>query len=213
MKIMMLLTVAILLKIGCGPPNRVPPALDQLVRGKIAYYIPDQMKIDSAYKVLVTISKAESDKILFSGIDSINFTKDTIKISSRVKVILIDPSGGKDFKIVPLNSEEQLVDDSSNTIWKWSVTPSNGGKNEIVIRASAKVLDRLGENYRDIQVYEKSISVQSSPLRSIKQFLSSNWQWIVSVIIIPIFIGVKKFIGKRQNKKQKTNPIGFRRDN
>lgn len=201
MKNIIFLSVFFLLKIGCNRTYHAAPELDQLVRGKIAYDIPGHMKIDSTYKVLVTITKAESDRILFSGLDSSHFTKDSIKISSRVKMILIDPSGDDDFKIIPLSSEEQLVDDSSNTVWNWSIIPLRAGENNIVIRASAKVLDRLGENYRDIQVFEKSISIQSSPFRNVKQFFFDNWQWLLSVIVIPLVIwGYKKFLENRKNK-------------
>jgi len=174
--------------------------VDGLVRGLIAYNIPDTMEIERNYKATVSITKALNDSILFEDLNRKEFLHEEIRISSRVKVILIDPTGFKNFEITTLNTEEQLVDDSSNTVWNWNIIPIRGGENELIVRASVKILNNLGENYKDITVFEKTIKVKTSALVSIKHFFSKYWQWLTTVCFIPLIIwSYKKFT--ERNKK------------
>jgi len=174
----------------------IPSEMERLVRGKIGYDIPDTMKVGNQYKTTVSISKSLNDSILFLNIDSSGFTTEEIKVSSKVKVSLIDPTLNKNFDIVPLSTEEQLVDVTSNTIWLWNITPLRMGKNELLLRATVKVISDLGETPKDIPVFEKIITVQASPIFAIGQFLGDNWQWIAGTMIIPLLIW-------RYNKRKK----------
>jgi hypothetical protein len=183
---------------------------DQLVKGLIAYKIPDSMGIYNNYKANVSITKAINDSILFRGSDENNFyyEKEEIEISSRVKVKLFDPEPKKNFEITALSTEEQLVDDSSNTVWNWNIKPIRSGENVIILRATVKILDRLGENYKDIRVFEKKIKVKASFLLTSKQFIEDYWQYLTTAIFIPLFIigynKIKGFIIRRKPRR-----IGF----
>jgi len=181
-----------------GPPYNTE--LDELVKGKIAYEVPDTMNVGKNHKATVIITKAMNDSILFQDIvDTRYFEKEEIKVSSRVKVFLIDPTG-KNFDIISLNTEEQLVDNITNTIWKWNITPKRGGDNELVLRVTVKVLDRLGENYKDIKVFEKTIKVNAPVLTRIKKFIGEYWQWLSTVIVIPLLIWGYKILSNRRKK-------------
>ena len=131
------------------------PKYQSLVRGKIAYNVKDSMKVGSQYKAVVGITKALNDSILFLNLDSTKFKVEEIKISSRVRVTLLDPSNNKNFNIVALNTEEQLVDTASNTIWSWNINPLQSGKNTLILRANVKVFSDLGETSKDITVFKK----------------------------------------------------------
>lgn len=187
--------------------------LDKLVQGMIAYNIPDTMEIEECYKAIVSITKAMNDSILFQNIDSIDFKEEIIKVSTRVKVILIDPTGQQYFTITPLNTEEQIIDDSTNTVWKWNVVPLKGGNHELVLRTTVKVLDHLGENYKDQIVVEKNIKVNAPVLVTLKQFIGDYWQWLTSVCLIPFIIWGYNRLSKRGKDKAKNKPIvGFKKE-
>jgi len=197
--------------------SRKPDNIDELVRGKIGYNIPDTMEIDKYYKAIVTISKALDDSILFMSLNNIGFIEGEIMISSRVKVILKDPTGdknetpsGKNFEINALSTEEQLVDDILNTKWNWNIRPKRAGQNYLMLNVTVKVLDYLGENYRDIGVFEKKIKVKSSGIFTIKKFISDYWQFLLTACVIPLLVfGYKKF-NERGKKNDKPKPIGFK---
>lgn len=188
--------------------------VDGLVKGKMAYKIPDSMKIDENYPAVVTISKSLNDSILLSSLDTTNFVKQEIRIASRVKVLLLDETTDN-FKIVPLNSDEQLVDDSTNTIWKWNVVPTEPGKNKLVVRVSVKVLDKLGENYKDIPVFERTIVVTSTLQKTVWHFLKEYWIYLtfgLTIILIPLIRWLsKKYSSWKEAKNNKRNPIGFKK--
>lgn len=190
------------------PPHRL---VDHLVKGMMAYKIPDTMQIEHSYNAIASITKALNDRVLFHRIDSTDFIKEEIRVSSRVKVTLIDPSGNKNFDITALNTEEQLVDDSTNTVWRWNIKPKRGGESELVLRATVKILDRLGENYKDIDVFEKTIKVKASAFVQTKQFVSDNWKWLMTACVIPLIIWGYKKLSARKNGAAKRPLIGFGR--
>ena len=173
--------------------------LDKLVKGKIAYKVSDTMNVGKNYNATVIITKAMNDSILFENFHQGNFQKEEIKVSTRVKVVLIDPTE-KNFDITPLNTVEQLVDDSTNTVWKWNIIPKQGGDNVLVLRVTVKVLDQLGENYKDIRVFEKTIKVYTPILTRLKQFIGNYWQWLSTVIVIPLGIWGYKIFSNRRKK-------------
>jgi len=189
--------------------------LDKLVKGKIAYEVPDTMNVGKNYKATVIITKAMNYSILFQDIYQGNFQIEEIKVSSVVKVDLIDPTENN-FKVTSLNSVEQLVDENMNTVWKWNITPIRGGDNELILRVTVKVLDRLGEAYKDIRVFEKTIKVNVTFIESIKIFIVDYWKYLVpitTVIVIPLVIwGYKKLSNRRKkNAEQKHEQLRKRK--
>jgi hypothetical protein len=124
-----------------------------------------------------------------------------IWVSSRLKIVLFDPTGRNNFEINALNTEEQSVNDYANTLWEWNVIPIKSGNNPLVMRATVKVLDEFGENYRDIPVFEKRVKVKASPLASLAMFLANYWQWVVTVIAIPLVTYLYRSIKNRKKQK------------
>ncbi|MCL1938421.1 MAG: hypothetical protein FWF52_08520 [Candidatus Azobacteroides sp.] len=173
--------------------------LDKLVKGRIAYEVPDTMNVGKNYNATVIITKAMNDSILFENFHQGNFQKEEIRVSTRVKVVLIDPTENN-FDITSLSTVEQLVDDSTNTVWKWNIIPKQGGDNVLVLRVTVKVLDQLGENYKDIKVFEKTIKVHTPILTRLKQFIGNYWQWLSTVIVIPLDIWGYKILSNRRKK-------------
>ena len=183
---------------NCGLPPK-PDKLDELVKGKIAYEVPDTMNMGENYKATVIITKAMNDSVLFQDFDTSDFQREEIKVSSLVKVLLIDPTE-ESFNITALNTAEQLVDDSTNTVWKWNITPKRGGDNELVLRVTAKILNQLGENYKDVKVFEKTIKVNAPVLTRIKQFVGDYWQWLSTAVVIPLIVWGYKTLSNRRKK-------------
>ncbi len=175
--------------------------IDDLVKGKIGYNIPEVMEVGENYSGIVTISKALNDSILFKNLEESDFKKKQITISSRVKVILLDPTNGKNFSITPLNTEEQLVDAITNTVWRWNVEPIKTGENQLILRTTVKIKDRLGVSYKDVEVFEKNIKVETTMSKQISGFFIEYWQFLLTVIILPFGIWVFNFL----KAKRRTN--------
>src|ERR1700761_5482611 len=123
----------------------------ELIKGKMASYIPDTMEVDKGYYATVNITQSLNDSILLKNLpDPKKYSLDTLEISPVIKVALIDPTGddksnlsGANFSIKPLNNEEQTVDPHSSRAWKWRIVPLTGNdKSELELRVTAIVLSK-----------------------------------------------------------------------
>lgn len=188
-----------------------PDPVEEMLKGKIAYNIPDTMEVENHYKGTAAVTKALNDSILFLDLDSAHFHVEEIKVSSRIKITLIDPTG-ENFVIKSLNTEEQVVDTISNTVWRWNIQPIKHGENELMLSATIKVFDRLENGYKDISVLNKTIIVNASFTKVAAMYISNNQEWliplIVTTLIIPIFYWFRNFF-KNRNGKNGAKPIGF----
>lgn len=192
-------------------PSNQPSSLDELVKGKIGYDVPNHMIVGRHYWGTATISKSRNDSILLKGLTNQDFIIEEISIASRVKVVLLDPTENDNFKITPLNTVEQHVDASSNTVWKWDIIPINSGDNSLILRVTVKIIDELGDTYKDIKVFEKTIDVKSSIAKVVKDFLEKNWHFLLSTLILPLIIWLYK---RKSSKKIKPHTItGFKPNN
>lgn len=171
--------------------------LIKMCKGLIAYEIPDTMEIEKFYKITALVSKTLKDSILFKNFKKENFKYNEVNLTSKIKLNLIDPTDNKNFEIKSLSSEEQIIDDTTNTIWNWNVKPISSGENEIILMATIKLHSKNGENSRDVPVYFKKIKVKINIITSIIQFIRNNWQWSVGGIaaifgfIITTLIAIK----------------------
>jgi hypothetical protein len=184
----------------------------QFENGKIAYLIEDTMQMESCYNVIASISKSQFDSVLFVGIGSVGFEMhNSNKITSRVSVSLIDPTK-ENFVINPLSTEEQIVDDSTNSIWRWLVKPTKGGNSELILKVTIRILDELGNNQKDFS-FIKTIIVKASIFSNAKKIIQQYWQFLSTAVIIPVLIFLGKKIGAIfSTPSNKRNPIGFKRN-
>jgi hypothetical protein len=81
------------------------------------------------------------------------------------------------------------------------------------LRATVKILNKPGENYKDIIVSEKVINVDNSVWVVIKYFLSNYWQLLTILCLIPLIIWSYKKIFKQRKKNVKSKLIGSNREN
>jgi hypothetical protein len=188
--------------------------IESLLKGKIAYYIPGSMKLEQNYRTTVSITQAQNDSILLEGIDkgidNYEFRIKKIDISSRVTASLVDPTN-INFDITPLSSEEQLVNDSTNTTWMWNIRPKKSGENVLILKVSIRIKHRFGETPKDILIFDKPFLVESSVTTEVKNFLNEHWQWFTTVLIIPLFLWLRNiYIMRKKNKRNKREPIGFK---
>ena len=169
-------------------------------KGWIAYSVPEEMKVSNNYSVKVRISKKRSQskaELILGNDDAINNPEypsvamiEDIKVSGEMSAEL---RGDVDaFKIVSLSTQSQNIDDESYTEWEWIVTPNKGGE------SSLKLVVIIKDINKDIVVFNKLIKVKSNVPVVVEGFFEKYWQWLMTTIIIPIFLYY------RNKKKKKT---------
>lgn len=192
--------------------KNIDTPIDKISLGKIAYNIPEEMQLQEDTRVVVLITKSLVDSALRKDIDTSTFRIQTIKVATRIKANLVDPTR-KCFGINSLSTEEQFLDDSTNTFWEWDVKPIKSGRNKLILKATIKVNSSLGDNYRDIPIFEKVVYVKSSFITSTKIFIKDYWQWLTTVLLLPFGIWIYNKVNRRiKEKKNKPKPIGFNKN-
>ncbi len=103
---------------------------------------------------------------------------------------------GEDFKIMPLNEEEQFIEEKGFTEWAWEVTPQKSGTMKLHLQVTLRIRLPFGEEKKDYPVIDREIYVQINPIYSIKSFAVKYWQWIASTLILPLAVWVWKIYSK-----------------
>lgn len=171
-------------------------------KGWIAYSVPQSMKVSKNYSIKVRISKKSTGQnkavLILGNEDAINnpeyesvATIDDIKVSGEMSADLRGDS--ESFNIVALSTPIQNIDNESYTEWEWVVTPKKSGETPM------KLVIKLKDYNKDIVVFNKTISIKSNVPVVVEGFFEKYWQWIMTTIIIPIFL----YFWNRKRKKTK----------
>ena len=159
--------------------------------GWIAYSVPETMKTFKTYSIKVRISKNSNGQnkavLILGDDDAINnseypslATIDDIKISGEMTAELRVDSDA--FIIKSLSTKVQNIDNESYTEWEWTVTPKRSGESPL------KLVIKVKDINKDIVVFNKNIKVKKNVSVEVGGFFDSNWQWLMTTIIIPVFI-------------------------
>jgi hypothetical protein len=185
--------------------------IGNLIKSKMASNIPDTMEVGKMVTATVKITQSMNDSILFKDEKKDQFKLDSFAISSRVRVTLNDAAGGDNFKVQPLNTEEQIVDSVGSRQWKWTILPlKKGEKNALVLRVSTIVKDRFGTAPVDVPVFEKTIFVKTTAMRTIWKFITDNWQWLIVTILLPLWAWFRsRFLKGSSKPVEHEKQVGF----
>jgi hypothetical protein len=169
--------------------------------GDINYVVNDTMVIGVTTEVNMTISHNVDIEEIINDVETFNednVVSEEIRIAPVMRAKLIDPSG-VNFRIIPTTNEEQFLEDEEFTLWTWNVTPLLKGDNELELVVDIIIDDRS----KSIQVFDGVIYVYSddSILDIIIDFINNNWTYLLSTLIIPLFL----FFYKKGKNKKKCN--------
>ena len=172
-------------------------------RGWVAFSVPEKMTVSKTYSVKVRISKRDSGQrkavLILGDDDAINnshypsiATIEDIKVSGEMSASL--KGDEHQFKISLVSTETQHVDDETYTEWEWLVTPIKSGHNPL------KLVIKLKDLNKDIVVFNKNIDITSNVPVAVGGFLEKYWQWLLTTIVIPVFL----YFWNRKKKKKTT---------
>lgn len=119
--------------------------------------------------------------------------KDTAIIGKYVDADLI-PSNPENFSIVEqYETNGRLVDSSSLITWSWSIIPRKESKSEtfyLILYYSDNPFEDLRNIGSEInrEFYRVKVKSKKQPLDVIIRFVTQEWKWFASSIIIPLFL-------------------------
>lgn len=185
-------------------PTGVPPApeknifdptviLAQLRYSTFGYSIPGEANVDDEIDVTMIINPSLTVQEIEAVLPRGERTTGSIQISRIVQAKL----DSRDFDIVAITPERQVIAQGINTAWRWSLKARTPGPNKVVkITVTAVVLVDGERTESYIDTYTSTIKVSITPQQRISRWLSDNWQWAWGALLIPL-------LGYFYNKKRK----------
>ncbi len=159
--------------------------------GNFLYKVPDTMIVLNSYTIIARISKKLDTLIIEENING-KFTKEVIRIESRMEVDIIDRNGDN-FIINKINSKRQIVEDGYYTEWIFNVTPLKYGELPLDIVVTIVRGDDIKED-----VYTDLIIVKSNPVKQVEKWWNNHWIVLSELVIIPIIIWLFNLWRKRK---------------
>ena len=178
--------------------------LDSLGMGNIVFNPVSQMEADKSYDVYLDLSTVkqlpELESDLRSRLKGQAVEGHQIQIGRVMEAHLT----GETFTILSETPETQAVD-PRKTEWRWEVTPTRGGKRNLYLRLSASVnID--GKPYpHAIETFDKTIEVNVSAGRWLRDFSLDHWEWTCGIIAAAA-LGIRRLW---KDRKEKAKKFGF----
>jgi len=157
--------------------------------GTVALNAPDHMKVSNAEMVTVRIAPKGEASGITGGLSGNTTTAPQEHITPNMAAKL----DGIGFEIAALTPETQLVAGGGFAEWRWNVTPTEAGDHNLNVSIIAKV----DQYERVVGTETHSVHVDGDPMGAFKDFFDKNWQWLASVIVIPLIALLWKSREKR----------------
>jgi hypothetical protein len=115
-----------------------------------------------------------------------------IKISEVMSLKL----SGQDFRVTSYSEDKQQILDPYTT-WEWDIEALTGGKKTLSL-SIVTYAEEATSQAPVSSVEDWTVTVQVSPRQRAGEFLSSNWQWLGTVVVLPILAwGIREFNNRR----------------
>jgi hypothetical protein len=187
-----------------GTENTADPNADLKRRYKnlLVFHADDTMKIKKSYIATLILGKDQQlatlkeEVLSSSNAGDQNYKQDsTVEIGNKMRAKLLDMSGAtnKGFDIELIGGEEaavqSLTEKRKKAVWNWKLTPQTPGLQEL--KLAITVIEKDGEAVtlptRNIPVV--IFAEKETFLESVGNFFSNDsTKWILTAILIPIFI-------------------------
>lgn len=168
------------------PPSlfdAIDDALAKMEVGNIAFNSPGLMTLDETVKIELWLDlqlpPTKLVKLIKSG-GKVHFAR--IKISNRMTANLSSPF----FEITGNTAATQAVSGKEPTFWIWTVKPKVPGVCVLYLVLDADIVVDGVRSSRSIRSFERSIRVTVTPIQRIEGFVSTNWKWLITTIVIPV---------------------------
>ena len=169
----------------------------QNLKGRLNYLMADTMEVGVTNVVSVTISRNMSkNMVLVQKVFTSKINKNVaseivdtiIRITPEMVVKLQEIGTVGNFHIDTITPSKQLIElnTSDLTLWQWRVTPLKDGNKELTITVDLYI-DGVEKN---LNIYDGKIYVhmKNKFWITIQNFFVDNWEWLWTVIFIPLFI-------------------------
>jgi hypothetical protein len=158
-------------------------AIAKLKQANIAFNTPDEMTVGKAEMVQLLLSMKESIEELKAAITATgSLDGATIEVSNKMEAKLT----GAGFDIRAVTPDVQVISPSAQTEWKWEVEPVTSDAKRLHLALSAHVLLDGEKIPRVVKTFERDMIVKVNWSREAYEFATGNWEWLWTVLLVPI---------------------------
>lgn len=167
--------------------------------GQFAYEAPSSTRVGKKETVTLRIGSMRVDHTLMTG-GMPNAQTGRLPVYTLMSAHLT----GQDFTIVPRPPEAQFVDDTGTpTEWVWDIEANKSGTLKLYITAFI-VIEGVPKKFKTL---DRDITVQSDPWFQSRQFISTNWQYILTTLSGSGFLAfIGAWVIKRRQKPDEPKP-------
>ena len=164
----------------------------------VAFNAPDSMQLGETLRIVLLLSKKLTVAQLTPLIDEPGEIRaDRIRISSMMEANL----AGKGFLIEPITKSIQKIDPGQDKIeWSWQITALEAGHRSLYLTIDMHTPENGDFATTTINTLKEEINVYVTWQQRIAGFVSNNWQWLWTTILIP-FVGWVYNARKRKKSK------------
>ncbi len=179
-----------------SPINRVDQLVRKLKSGNIAYNAPESMHYKETRVIELLLSPKESPELLEAQlVDRMDAVSEKVQyVASRMEANL----SGTGFVIEPMDPDIQLISSLRPTQWRWRVTPSSYGPQNLNLKLNAHIDLEGGAVYK-IDSLDSVIHVEITVAEQVTEYVTANWQWLWGTLILPI-VGYR-MRGRRKRRR------------
>jgi len=179
---------------GQTPEQQLNADIDRRFRelnpGEMLINAPHEMRVGMAERFVLRIASVGQNKGITADLPAgaQNATSE-VHVTPTMRAKL----SGNGFVIEKTSPEEQIIGGGTFTEWLWQVTPTDSGDHELVANVQV-VLDGRPKAF---PAKFWLVHVKPNVIRSTKLFIKSNWQWLLTAMIIPL----AGFLWRQRKKK------------
>jgi len=172
--------------------------VSQLKQANLALTVPKSSNIrnDVPVKLLVSVEQSQQDLIDELNASSNSYViSDNVKISKTMSASITAP----DFDINIITPVRQAITEGT-TEWIWSLRPKTSGTHHITVTLVAHVMVDGERVEKHIKTFDKTLQIEITTHQKLTDFFLKYWQWLFTTLLIPIGIGIWKYIHRKKDK-------------
>jgi hypothetical protein len=109
--------------------------------------------------------------------------------------------GTRGLEVRSLDGELDRLLTGGTQAWRWSLTAVAAGRQTLNLTLVALIEGEEGVDVVDS--WSRTIEVEVAPGRAVRNFLSANWQWIWSALIVPVAVLLWEMLRRARARSEK----------
>jgi len=178
------------------PLDTIDQILNSMEFANISFNAPDSININESALIHLVLAVEETIDNLKKLIEA-----EGEKIGARIRVSnnMEARLTGYNFQITAITPEVQAVSRKGTTEWKWEIKPKEGGEQTLHLTISA-VLNVEGTSIpKTIRTFDRKIDVKITMIHRANAFLTNNWKWLWTALLVPFLLWFWRKIKKKEN--------------